>query len=140
MPSFGVLIDPACTINAVDLKADLRGVNVQLGTAGKDDTASGNASSIAKPGLKTAKMSLTFRQNFAAGAVNATLYALWKNRTTFVASVRPSVGSAASATNPDISGTFFISGYNPLAASIGDEDYTNVELTQAADDFAMTGL
>jgi hypothetical protein len=140
MASFGVLIDPACTINSVDLKADLRGINIPLGTAGKDDTASGNASQLSKPGLKTAKMTLTFRQNFAAGAVNATLYPLWKNRTPFVASVRPSVGSAASATNPDISGTFFISSYDPLAANIGDEDYCKVELTQNLDDFAMTGL
>jgi hypothetical protein len=82
MASFGVLIDPACTINGVDLKADLRGINIPLGTAGKDDTASGNASQLSKPGLKTAKMTLTFRQNFAAGAVNATIYRLWKNRTT----------------------------------------------------------
>lgn len=140
MASFGVLIDPACTINAVDLKADLRGISINLSTAGKDDTASGNTSSLAKPGLKGVKITLTFRQNFAAAAVNATIYGLWKNRTSFVASVRPSVGSSASATNPDMSGTFFVSAYDPLSASIGDEDYCKVELTQNADDFAMTGL
>lgn len=140
MPSFGVLIDPACTINAVDLAADLRGININLGTAGKDDTASGNQSSIAKPGLKNVKITLTFRQNFAAGKVNATVYGLWKNRTSSVISVRPSAGSAAAATNPDMSGTFFISAYDPLSASIGDEDYCKVELTQNLDDFAMTGL
>jgi hypothetical protein len=135
-----VLIDPACTFNAVDLKAFLRGLNVSLGIKAANDTAGGNTSDINKPSLKNTKITLTFKQDFAAASVNSTVYAVWKNRSTFVVSVRPTAGSAASVTNPDISGTFFVSGYDPLSAEIGGEVYCKVELTQALDDFAMTGL
>lgn len=135
-----VLIDPACTVNSVDLKAFLRGLNVALGTKAANDTAGGNTSDINKPSLKNTKITLTFKQDFGAGSVNATIYAAWKARSTFTVSVRPTAGAAASVTNPDISGTFFVSSYDPLSAEIGGEVYCKAEFTQAADDFAMTGL
>ncbi|MCI0689693.1 MAG: hypothetical protein L0Y54_21025, partial [Sporichthyaceae bacterium] len=68
-------------------------------------------------GLKTWSISLEFNADFAAGAVDATLFPLLGTTTTV--KVRPTT-AAISATNPEYSGSVLVTQVNPLGNSVGD--------------------
>jgi hypothetical protein len=68
-------------------------------------------------GLKDGTLTVDFMQDFAAGSVDAYF---WSNLGSAVGvTLTPTSGSVTSS-NPSYSGTVVITGYSPLASSVGD--------------------
>lgn len=118
------LTDAFVTVNAVNLSDHVRSVTVN-GTADQlDDTAMGDLFRSRIAGLKDWTISLEFNQDFAASNVDATLWAAYVAGTVPV--VVRATSAAASATNPQYSGTVVVSAYSPLTNGVGDLATTSV--------------
>lgn len=100
----------------------------------KDDidvTSFSGAGRTHSAGLLDASITVNFQQDFGTGGttnVDALLYPLWNNETTFVTSIRPT-SAAASATNPTYyAGSCIMLEYAPLSGKVGELSETSVEI------------
>lgn len=116
MSSFA-FIDPVVTVNSVVLTGFCRSATLSVSADELDDTAFGDTSRSRIGGLKDWNVSLEFNADFAAAAVDATLWPLLGTTTTV--SIKPT-SAATSATNPLYSGTVLVSQHNPMGNSVGD--------------------
>ncbi len=121
--------DASLTIGGVDLSSHIKSVNFTYAAAELDETAMGDDTQVRKGGLKDWSMSVTWNQDFAAGAVDATLFALVG--TTPAVVLKPTSGSV-SATNPSFSGTGFIPDYG-FGGNVGDLLPATTEIKAAGD-------
>lgn len=111
-----VILDPWVELNGVDLSSFVSEVTVNMSRADVDLTASGDAGITRKPGLRDDSYEFTFRQDFDANSVDATIFALFDAGTEF--EVRVAKNAPPSATTFD--GNCIITDYSPLAGAIGD--------------------
>jgi len=116
MASFA-FIDARLEVNSVVLSTFCRGVTLNTSADELDDTAMGDTYRSRIGGLKDWSLAPEFNSDFAASAVDATLFPLLG--TVVTGKVRPT-SAAISATNPEYSGSVLISQYNPMGNSIGD--------------------
>lgn len=112
-----VLKDASVTINAVDLSAHVREVTIDYEAEIEDDTAMGDDSRNKLPALKNATFTIEWAQDFAAAAVDATLFSL-VGAAAFAFSIKPT-SAAVSATNPNFNGNALLRNYQPLAGRVG---------------------
>lgn len=68
-------------------------------------------------GLKDNSLTISFMQDFAAAAVEATIYPLIGSTAAFV--VNPS-STAASSTAPNYTGTVLVAEWSPVAGAVGE--------------------
>ena len=115
--------DAKVTVNGVDLSTYVRQATINVSAAELEDTAMGDTFRSRVAGLKDWSVNLEFNQDFAAGAVDATLWPLLG--TTTVVTVK-ATSAANSATNPQYSGSVLVSQYNPLTNGVGDLATTSV--------------
>lgn len=111
------------SINAVDLSTFCRSVTLNVEAEDLEDTAMGDTFRSRIGGLKDWSVDLEFNQDFAASAVDVSIFSLLG---TVVAVIVKPVNAAASATNPQYSGNVLVSEYNPLDGSVGDLATTSV--------------
>lgn len=116
MGSFA-FIDARVEVNSVVLSGFCRGVTVNVSADELDDTAMGDTYRSRIGGLKDWSVAPEFNSDFAASAVDATIWPLLGTTTTV--KVRPT-SAAIAATNPEYSGTVLVSQYNPFSNSVGD--------------------
>ena len=83
-------------------------------------------------GLKTWSLSLTLKQNFAAGKVDATLFAVYNAGDAVPVVVRVGKG-AKSAGNPEFTGDAVLESYTPLGQSVGDFATAPMQFAAAGD-------
>lgn len=112
-----VLTNAFFQINATDLSDDVAEVGINFASEMADETAMGDTTRIRKGGLKDWSLDLTFHQDFAAGQVDATLFALVG--TTACVEIRP-VNVCSSANNPIYSGIAILESYPPISGRVGD--------------------
>lgn len=122
MASFA-FTDAKVTVNGVDLSTYVRQATINVSAAELEDTAMGDTFRSRVAGLKDWSVNLEFNQDFAAAAVDATLWPLLG--TTTVVTVK-ATSAANSATNPQYSGSVLVSQYNPLTNGVGDLATTSV--------------
>jgi hypothetical protein len=105
-------------IGGVDLSQYVASVNLTTNTAEISTTnfASGGAQERVA-GLKDSSLQISFMQDFAASAVEATVYPLIGSTAAFV--VNPS-STAASSTAPNYSGTLVVTSWSPVAGAVGE--------------------
>jgi len=105
-------------IGGVDLSQYVASVNLTTNTAEINTTnfASGGAQERVA-GLKDSSLQISFMQDFAAAAVEATVYPLIGSTAAFV--VNPSA-TAASSTAPNYSGTVVVTSWSPVAGAVGE--------------------
>lgn len=103
-------------INGVDLSSHASEVGLNYASEMQDETAMGDDSRINKGGLKTWSVDVTFHQDYAAAAVDATLFSLVG--TTVCVEVRPQ-NICSTAINPIFSGIGVIESYNPQGGTVG---------------------
>lgn len=103
-------------INATDLSSFVRKVSINYTSEVLDNTAMGATTRSRIAGLKDATLDIEFNQDFGAGAVDATMFALVG--TTSCVQVRP-VNACSTATNPSYSGVFVVDKYSPLGQQVG---------------------
>ena len=84
-----------------------------------EDTAMGDDwRSYLSGGLKSASLDVTFNQDFAAGAVDATLWTVLGTSAAWL--MRPTTAGIG-ATNPAFSGVAIITSYPPIGGTAGDK-------------------
>lgn len=122
MASFA-FTDARVLVNAVNLSAFVRSVTLNVEAEDLEDTAMGDTFRSRIGGLKDWSLDIEFNQDFAASAVDVTIFALLG--TVVAVTVRPTT-AAISATNPEYSGNVLVNEYNPLDGSVGDLATTSV--------------
>lgn len=109
--------DADVRVNAVNLSTFVRQVTLNVTADELEDTAMGDTYRSKIGGLKDWSVTVEFNSDFAAGAVDATLWPLLGTVTAFL--VKPT--SAANApTNPQYSGNVLVSQVSPVGNSVGD--------------------
>lgn len=112
-----VATDYAITIGTANFSTSLAAVTLDISTDEQETTAFGDTYRTRIAGLRDASLTLDFHQDFAAGAVDATLFPLLGSAVSF--SIKPTSGTVT-ATNPSYSGTALVTQYQPFANSVGD--------------------
>jgi hypothetical protein len=105
------------SVNGVDLSNRLREVRYSAQTDPIDATASGDLAHVMLSGLTNASLTARFIQDYAAGSVHQTLNPL-VGSAGFTVIYRKS-SAVASPTNPSITFTAVLEGYNPFGGSQG---------------------
>ena len=103
-------------IKAVDMSSHAESVGLNYASEMQDETAMGDSTRVRKGGLKDWSIDVNWHQNFAAGAVDATLFSLVG--TTVCVEMRPQ-NICSTAINPIFSGIGVIESYNPMGGSVG---------------------
>jgi predicted secreted protein len=112
-----VATDYNITINGTNFSTSLASVELPIEVEEQETTAFGSTWRTRIAGLQSGSITLEFHQDFAAAAIDSTLYPLLGTNATVT--VRPA-GSVTSATNPSFSGTFLVTQYSPFASTVGD--------------------
>lgn len=112
-----VATDYAITIGTANFSTSLAAVTLDITTDEQETTAFGDTYRTRIAGLRDASLTLDFHQDFAAGAIDATLFPLIGSAIGF--SIKPTSGTVT-ATNPSYSGTVIVTQYQPFASNVGD--------------------
>ena len=113
-----LLVNAQVIINGVDLTDHCYSVTVNGQAADEETTAMGAAGKSRLPGLKDESFEFDWRQDFAAGKVDATLQPIYAGGTAVSVEVRPSI-AARSTTNPAYFGTTcYLLDYDPISGQV----------------------
>lgn len=112
-----VATDYAITIGTANFSTLIAAVTLDISTDEQETTAFGDTYRTRIAGLRDASLTIDFMQDFAAGALDATLFPLLGSAIAF--SIKPTSGTVT-ATNPSYSGTALVTQYQPFAGSVGD--------------------
>ncbi|MEU6267694.1 hypothetical protein [Saccharopolyspora shandongensis] len=106
------------SINGTDLSTWCSSATLEFEVDEQDATTftSGGYSEVLG-GLKSGTLSLTFKQDYAAGAVDATLWPILGEVVPFTLKAK---SAATSATNPLYGGNVLIAGYTPVGGEVGN--------------------
>lgn len=112
-----VATDYNITINGANFSSSLAAATLDITAEEQETTAFGSSYRSRVGGLKDASLTLDFHQDFGAASVDATLFPLLGTNATVV--IKPTSGTV-NATNPEYSGVFLVTQYQPYASSVGD--------------------
>lgn len=112
-----VATDYNITINGANFSSSLAAATLDITAEEQETTAFGSTYRSRVGGLRDASLTLDFMQDFAAASVDATLFPLLGTNATVV--IKPTSGTVT-ATNPEYSGVFLVTQYQPYASSVGD--------------------
>lgn len=111
-------------VNSVVLSGWCTSVDYPIEYAELEDTAFGDVARSRVAGLQDVNLTLNFNQDFAASAVDSTIFAALK--TVVTVKLRPTSGAIA-ATNPEYVADFLVSKYSPFNAQVGELATTSVQ-------------
>lgn len=128
MPTLAAL-DLYLTINTVDLRDHSTEINLNMSRDELEETTFGDTTKGFKPGLKDWELSVTMFQDYAASKVDATIWPLIDNGTSFAIELRP-VNNTVSTTNPKYTSTtaYAFSYSNPVGGTIGQMASTQIKI------------
>ena len=109
--------DAYVLVGAVDLSDWVKSVQIEVSVDELETTAMGATNKTRIAGLKDWTVSIEFNADYAAAAVDATLWPLFG--TVPAVEVRPTSASR-SATNPGYNGNVLISKLPPVGGGVGD--------------------
>jgi hypothetical protein len=109
--------DLEVTIDTVDFSASLAAVTLDISKEQLETTAFGDAARTYIAGLQDASVTLSFHQDFAASAVDATLHAALGTEVAIV--VKPT-SDAVGAGNPSYSFNALVTQIVPFSSNVGD--------------------
>jgi hypothetical protein len=132
-----VLDDARVEVNGVNLSEWVKTVKLNYGAAIQETTAMTKKSFTGIAGLKDWDIDLELNQDFAAGAVDATLWPLI-GAAQFPVKVRPTSG-AISATNPEFQGNALLETYPPLSGGRGEVAGVSIKIRGTGDLLRATG-
>jgi hypothetical protein len=112
-----VATDYKVTVAGTNLSTFLNQVELALESDDVETTAFGGTFRERIGGLKSGSLTLQFMQDFAASAVDATLFPLFNTLATVV--ITPTSGTVT-ATNPSYTAVCLVNQYTPHASSVGD--------------------
>jgi hypothetical protein len=112
-----VATDYKITINGTNFSTSLASVELPIEVEEQETTAFGSSWRTRIAGLRSGSITLEFHQDFAAAAIDATLFPLLGTNATVV--VVPTSGTVTS-TNPSYAGEFLVTSYTPFNSTVGD--------------------
>jgi hypothetical protein len=114
-----VLLEPYIEINSVDRSSSVSKMEWDDEFEEKETTTygSGGAKEVLA-GIESGSVGLTFKNDYAAGALDSAMWALRRSLVTIKA--RPVAASIVSSANPQYSCSILINGWKPIAGSVGD--------------------
>lgn len=118
-----VLTDADVVVNSVNLSDWVTSVTLSVEVDDQEDTAMGDSFRSRVGGLKDWTLDIDFNADFAASAVDATIWSLLG--TSVAVTVKPT-SSATSATNPSFGGNVLVTEYSPVDGGVGDLATTSV--------------
>jgi hypothetical protein len=124
--------DTKLVVNGVDLSNNAFNIDTPL-VKDQVEVSGFNAAGAKEflPGGKDERVTVSWRQDFGANKVDATLWPLYNSGSTFPITFQPTSGTPT-ATNPIYSGSANLYEYHPINSSFGD--VSNVDTT-----FILTG-
>lgn len=111
-----VLTDVSFVVNGVDLSHNVRELTIDTQRADVDDTTMGASGKGHLAGLRDEKVTVKWAQDFAAAAVDATLWPIYTGGTDVAATIKP---TSATVGNVVYSGSILLQTYQPLAGNVG---------------------
>jgi hypothetical protein len=114
-----VLLEPYVEINSVDRSSSVSKMEWDDQFEEKETTTygSGGAKEVLG-GLESGSVAITFKNDYAAGALDSAMWALRRSLVTIKA--RPVAASIVSSANPQYSCSILINSWKPIAGSVGD--------------------
>lgn len=112
-----VITNANVTIGGVDLSSHITKVTLSTSRAEVETTTFGNTAKRRVAGLADSSVAIDFNQDFAAAAVEATLYPLLGSTAQVV--VKPN-GTAAGTANPSYTFSALVTEWTPLDAQVGE--------------------
>ena len=109
--------DLEVTIDTVDFSASLAAVTLDISREQLETTAFGDAARTYIAGLQDASVTLSFHQDFAASAVDATLHAALGTEVAIL--VKPTSDAVGSG-NPSYSFNALVTQIVPFSSNVGD--------------------
>lgn len=122
-----VLKDASVFINAVDLSDHVESVTVNYSVDVQEATVMGDAGKRRISGLKDWSAEISFRQDFDAAKVEATIWPLVGVQTAI--RIRKSKTDVISATNPEYQGNGIIGELPVIGGSVGEVHNTSVTVS-----------
>jgi hypothetical protein len=105
-------------VGGIDLSSYVASVNLTSNAAEVATTNFASGGAVERTGgLKDNSLQISFMQDFAAAAVEATVYPLIGGTAAF--EVIPN-GTAVTSTNPKYSGTVLVTSWSPVAGAVGE--------------------
>lgn len=121
-----VLTSAQVSIGGTDLSDHVTSVSVEYTAEDVDDTNMGSGGARERlGGLTDYTVTVEFAQDYAASAVDATLFG---NVGSSVAWTGKPTDASTSSTNPQFSGNAILTSYSPLSGSVGEKAATSVTL------------
>ena len=115
----------------IDLSDHVRSAQLTYQSELQDKTAmQGNGTRSRINGLKDWNVSAEMNQDFAAGSVDATLFALIGS-TAVTLTLRPDGTASRGATNPDYQGSAVLESYEPIGNGVGELATVNASFQAA---------
>lgn len=118
-----VLTDVVTTIGGVDYSANINQVEINVSADSVETTAFGSQWRQEVSGLKSGTFTVSFHNDYAAAAIDGSLWALFGTLATVV--VKPA-GTAVGASNPSYTFVTNINNLTPVAGAVGDLATQNV--------------
>lgn len=118
-----VLTDAYISINSVDLSDWCTSVTLSVEVDEQEDTAFGDTYRSRLGGLRDWSLDLELNQDFAASAVEATLFSLLGTST--AVDIRANT-NLVTATNPRYTGNVLVTQFSPIDGAVGDIATTSV--------------
>jgi len=118
-----VLTDVITTIGGTDYSANINQVEISVSADEVDTTAFGSAWRTSTNGLKSGTFTVSFHQDYAAAAIDSSLWSLFGSAATVV--VKPA-GTAVSSSNPSFTFSVNVNSLNPVSGAVGDLAVSNV--------------
>lgn len=118
-----VLTDVVTTIGAVDYSANINQVEINVSADSVETTAFGSSWRSEVSGLKQGTFTVAFHNDFAASAIDGSLWALFGTLATVT--VRPA-GTVTGSANPIYTFVANVNNLTPIAGAVGDLATQNV--------------
>ncbi len=125
-----ILKDVFLSLNSVDLSDQVMSIETPDNDEAVADTVMGDIARSNEVGLQNWSLAITFKQNYAAAKVDATLAAIRAGGVAVPIEYRPTT-SAVSATNPKWTGNAILTDYTGIGGGVGDEHTATVSFISA---------
>lgn len=136
--AFGVFKNAEIIVAGTDISDHCESVTLNVSQAELDNSAFGDESELIRPGLFTWNIEVNVFQDFASGSIDALVFPLFSGRVKHPVTVKPDAGAATGATNPMYSGQCYVTAYNPIDGSHGDNLMTSITFSPATDLVRLT--
>lgn len=118
-----VLTDVVTTIGGTDYSANINQVEISVSADEVETTAFGSSWRTSTSGLKSGTFTVSFHQDYAAAAIDGSLWSLFGSAATVV--VKPN-GGTAGASNPSYTFVVNVNNLTPVSGAVGDLAVSNV--------------